>query len=232
MDPCVCTGPPVGASARPGPSRRGSSRRRRRARALGLATTGALTAGCAHALATGTALPPTALAAGGAVALVVVHPLTGRRPSIALGTTVLALLQAVLHLLFGALTPSAAAAHTLADAAHGHAAAPHPTALPLPTPLMLCGHLLAAAALAWLLHRGELAAEQLSTPRPSPVLAALRRAVLALRRRPCLGRCSLPRVPEYALPLPRRRERALDRSILTAHEVTRRGPPGRLPAPG
>ncbi|MFL3870080.1 MULTISPECIES: hypothetical protein [unclassified Streptomyces] len=232
MDPCVCTGPPVGASARPGPSRGGSSRRRRSARALSLATTGALTAGCAHALATGTALTPAALAAGGAVALAVVHPLAGRRPSVALGTTALTLLQAVLHLLFGALTPSAPAAHALADTAHGHGAALHPGALPLPTPPMLCGHLLAAAALAWLLHRGELATEQLSAPGRSPVLAALRRAVLTLRRRPCLGQCSLPRVPERAFPLPRRRQRAFGTRILTAHEVTRRGPPGGLPAPG
>ncbi|AXG80793.1 hypothetical protein [Streptomyces paludis] len=230
MGQCVCAGPPVGTSARPGPSGRGTSRRRRSARALGLATTGALTAGCAHALATGTALPLTVLAVGGAVALAVVHPLTGRRPSVALGTTALALLQAVLHLLFAALT--APAAHALADATHGHAAAPHPTAMPLSTLPMLCGHLLAAAALAWLLHRGELAAEQLSAHRRSLVIGALRRAVLALRRRPCLGQCSLPQGPEHAFPLPRRRTRALGRVAMTAHEVTRRGPPGGLPAPG
>ncbi|CAO0836337.1 putative protein OS=Streptomyces microflavus OX=1919 GN=Smic_01380 PE=4 SV=1 [Streptomyces microflavus] len=41
-------------------------------------------------------------------------PLTGRRPSVALGTAALALLQSVLHLLFAALTPWAQSAHSLA----------------------------------------------------------------------------------------------------------------------
>lgn len=48
------------------------------------------------------------------VAVGVMSPLTGRRPSVALGTAALALLQSVLHLLFAALTPSTQSAHSLA----------------------------------------------------------------------------------------------------------------------
>ncbi|MGW5066723.1 hypothetical protein ACWEQJ_11520 [Streptomyces cyaneofuscatus] len=232
MDRCVCTGSPAAASARPGPPRRGGSLLRRSARAAALAAVGALTAGCSHALTTGTALPLTALAAGGAVALGVVHPLTGRRPSVALGTTALTLLQAVLHLLFAALTPSVPAAHAMATPVHAHATTPGAAGTLVPTLPTLAGHLLAAAALAWLLHRGELAAAQLSSSRRSPVVEALRRAVLALRRLPCRGRCSLPPLPDRAFPPALRPARTAERGVLLAHEVTRRGPPAGVPASG
>ncbi|WP_329223006.1 hypothetical protein [Streptomyces microflavus] len=81
---------------------------------LGLASTGVLLSACAHVLATDAALLPAALTAGGVVAVGVMSPLTGRRPSVALGTAALALLQSVLHLPFAALTPSAQSAHSLA----------------------------------------------------------------------------------------------------------------------
>ncbi|CAM5271810.1 putative protein OS=Streptomyces microflavus OX=1919 GN=Smic_01380 PE=4 SV=1 [Streptomyces microflavus] len=81
---------------------------------LGLASTGVLLSACAHVLATDAALLPAALTAGGVVAVGATSPLTGRRPSVALGTAALALLQSVLHLLFAALTPWAQSAHSLA----------------------------------------------------------------------------------------------------------------------
>ncbi|MEW2070405.1 hypothetical protein [Streptomyces sp. NPDC007346] len=232
MDRCARTGPAVGARTRSCPPHRDDSPRRRSARTLGLASTGVLLSACAHALSTGTALPLAALAAGGVVAVGAISPLTGRRPSVALGTTALALLQGVLHLLFAALTPSLPSAHAMAGPAHGHVAAPQPYAALVPTPSMLCGHLLAAAVLAWLLHHGELAAEQLSTPGRALVIEALRGAVVALRCRPCLGQCSLPQAPERAFPPAFRRPPPFGRGMLLAHEVTRRGPPTRTSALG
>ncbi|MGW1202657.1 hypothetical protein [Streptomyces cyaneofuscatus] len=159
-------------------------------------------------------------------------PLTGRRPSVALGTAALALLQGVLHLLFAALTPAVQSTHSLAGVAHGHVATPQPYTEFAPTLPMFCGHLLAAAVLAWLLHHGELAAEQLSTPGRAPVIGALRGAVLALYCRPCLGQCSLPQTPERAFPHAFQRPPPFGGGMLLAHEVTRRGPPTRDSALG
>ncbi|MFB6651560.1 hypothetical protein ACFCZ4_21660 [Streptomyces microflavus] len=232
MDRCTRTKPALGTGTRPCPPQRDDSPRRRSARALGLASTGVLLSACAHVLATGAALPPTALAAGGVVAAGVMFPLTGRRPSVALGTAALAVLQSVLHLLFAALTPSVQSAHSLAGVAHGHAVTPQPYTTLAPTLPMLCGHLLAAAVLAWLLHHGELAAEQLSTPGRTPVIEALRGAVLALCCRPCLGQCSLPQAPERAFPHTFRRPRPFGGGMAPARGVTRRGPPTRDSALG
>ncbi|MQY13836.1 hypothetical protein SRB5_39920 [Streptomyces sp. RB5] len=99
----------------------------------------------------------------------------------------------------------------------GHAAAASSYTLP-----MLLGHLLAALAAGWLLRRGEAALFRLvRLARPAPRLLGALRLAAALRD-------GLP----YAVgprPVPRRtRDGAppADPSVVLAHSVIRRGPPG------
>jgi hypothetical protein len=195
-------------------------------RGLLLIWVGTALSACGHTLANGVALSPNALLPGVGVAALLVAPLAGRRHSFALGAGALAVLQVVLHVSFALLTPPAMVHRSMTGASHDHLSGVQPPAALLPTAPMLCGHLLAAVAMSWLLNSGEAAAERILRPRWSGAVRVVAAALSALLSRPCLGGCGLPASITASHRL-RRTERVPPpgRWTTLAHEVTRRGPP-------
>ncbi|WP_151772138.1 hypothetical protein [Streptomyces abyssomicinicus] len=179
-----------------------------------------------HALATGTTPSPGVLLPCAGVAVALVAPLSARRRSVATGAGALTALQVVLHVSFALLSPSAVVHHAMTGTAHGDLSCLQPPTALLPTVPMLCGHLLAAVAMAWLLNSGEAAAERILGSYRSGAVRVIAAVLSALLSSPCLGVCGLP-APAAASHRPRRPDRAPPHGRWTlAYEVTRRGPPG------
>ncbi|MEV7280863.1 hypothetical protein [Streptomyces sp. NPDC093111] len=186
---------------------------------------------CGHSVATGAAPSWVAVGIGSTAVSLAAAPFTRRRTSVLANAGALAAFQVGLHVFFTAAMPTGATAHAMGPA-HEGMVPPTWVAL-LPTVPMLCGHLVAAAGVAWLLHGGDAAMArvvELAGPYGSEAVQRVRHAFAGRlsTRQPC---------PEALTALSRRttpRWSAAPRSPRSrlVHEVTRRGPPRRAAALG
>ncbi|MGW2953619.1 hypothetical protein [Streptomyces eurythermus] len=186
---------------------------------------------CGHSVATGA--PPSwgALTRGSAAVALLVTPLARRRLTILANAGVLAALQIGLHAYFSVTMPTAPMPHSM-SATHQDTAPP-PWMADLPAIPMLCGHLVAAAGVAWLLRGGDMAmahvlalARLYGSDAVRHVLHASRGRLLAQRgSHMAIATLIRPTVPRWEAAPPGSRP-------LLAHEVTRRGPPRRMAALG
>ncbi|MFJ3231300.1 hypothetical protein [Streptomyces sp. NPDC086787] len=206
-------------------------------------------AAAGHTLASCGTVPLWTLGAGFLGSLALVAPLAGRERSLPGIAALLALGQTVLHTLFGLSrqgmpagsmdmsgTGSTGSTHSMAGMTgmtgmsgmqHAGDAAGSPASL-LPSLPMLLAHVLSAAAVGWLMRRGDRAVLRLVELSAHGVaegaLVRALRGALALVRTLCAG---LPDAPEGGPRQPRtdRAEPPAPRTTALQHTVIRRGPP-------
>jgi hypothetical protein len=186
---------------------------------------------CGHSVATGSSPSWGALAMGSTAVAVLVTPIARRRMKTPANSAVLAVLQIGLHAFFSATMPTSPMPHSM-NAMHG-GMTPPPWLSALPTVPMLCGHVVAAAGVAWLLRGGDAAAAQVLELARLYGADAVRLVRRALRSRLLTQRCSheaLATLIRHAAP--RWEAAPPGPRLLLVHEVTRRGPPRWMAALG
>ncbi|WP_370416089.1 hypothetical protein [Streptomyces fradiae] len=193
-------------------------------RALLLTWLSVVMSACGHSVATGASPSWSAISEGSAAVTLVVAPLARRRLTMPMSSGVLAVSQIGLHAFFSATMPVSPMPHSMGAMDQGMT--PLPWTAVLPTLPMLCGHLVAAAGVAWLLRSGDAAAAQvreLACLYGSDVVAYVRRILNVLVRQwrwcPAAPVSGLPRALSWRAAAP------LGPQLLLSHEVTRRGPP-------
>ncbi len=193
-----------------------STRSARAARGTAFALLATLTAAAAHTLAGGGAPSPLFCVLIAALSMPAATALAGARPALWRTGVAVILSQALFHLAF-ATTGDVGAWQSAAVHVHGAVTlgdGPVATAL-VPSPVMLLGHLAAAAVTALAVHRGE------------RLVRVIARWLPRLVRRVCvLVRAARPRRPR-----PVHRVFARPTSGRLAFAIARRGPPPLLSSP-
>ncbi|MBK0372964.1 hypothetical protein I3215_08665 [Streptomyces sp. RB110-1] len=201
-------------------------------RALVLTWLSVVMSACGHSITTGASPSSGAMLAGTAAVALLLAPLTRRRTTAWVNSSLLAALQVGLHMFFTVTMPAVstgATGHSMT--VHGDMA-PASWATVVPSAPMLCGHLISAAGAAWLLRGGDLAMARVFELAGTVGANAVRLVREALRA----GLVCCAASSEPATLLSHSRSGRLPSSgcahALLVHEVTRRGPPGGIAAPG
>ncbi|WP_407835796.1 hypothetical protein ACE1OC_03795 [Streptomyces sp. DSM 116496] len=199
-------------------------------RAFVFASVAVLLSAFGHSLMTGTSPAACTLLSGAAAASLFFAPLARRRLPVPMSAGSLCALQIGLHVFFAGAGASSPMPHGMTAEAHtGMAAGPTWVSL-VPTVPMACGHIVASASIAWVLHGGDTAAERILGLAHLHVARGIAHVVHALRIHLRAERCSPPDTTRLVRCSTHRPDpAATGLASLLVYDVIRRGPPPGVP---